>query len=144
MLSNLGILHADIKPNNIMLVNRWEQPLQIKLIDFGLAIPKSCTSLGMQLQPTGFRYLRSRSACRLKCLFLTQIFSLLAAFRQTDQLSFGLLRAPEVSLGLPITEAVDLWGVGCTLAYLFLGEHLFSTVSMFQMVRRKTSDNTRI
>lgn len=56
LLSNLGILHADIKPNNIMLVNRWEQPLQIKLIDFGLAIPKSSTILGMQLQPTGFRY----------------------------------------------------------------------------------------
>lgn len=57
MLSNLGILHSDIKPNNIMLVNRWEQPLRVKLIDFGLAIPKSCTSLGMQMQPTGFRYL---------------------------------------------------------------------------------------
>lgn len=50
------------------------------------------------------------------------------------------LRAPEVSLGLPITEAVDMWGVGCTLAYLFLGEHLFSTKSMFQMVCWKTSD----
>ncbi|XP_075906471.1 homeodomain-interacting protein kinase 1-like [Nelusetta ayraudi] len=97
MLGNLGILHTDIKPNNIMLVNRWDQPLRVKLIDFGLAIPTNCTSLGMKLQPTGFR-------------------------------------APEVSLGLPITPAIDLWGLGCTLGYLFLGEHLFSTSSMFQMM----------
>lgn len=96
-LSNLGILHTDIKPNNIMLVNRWEQPWRIKLIDFGLAIPTSSTTIGMQLQPTGFR-------------------------------------APEVSLGLPITEAADMWAVGCTLAYLFLGEHLFSITSIFQMM----------
>ncbi|KAF7642111.1 hypothetical protein LDENG_00264480, partial [Lucifuga dentata] len=30
-------------------------------------------------------------------------------------------RAPEVLLGLPITEAVDMWALGCTLACLFLG-----------------------
>ncbi|XP_033984639.1 homeodomain-interacting protein kinase 2-like [Trematomus bernacchii] len=33
----LEIIHADIKPENIMVVNRWQHPLQVKLIDFGLA-----------------------------------------------------------------------------------------------------------
>lgn len=136
MLSNLGILHADIKPNNIMLVNRWDQPLRVKLIDFGLAIPTSCTGLGMKLQPTGFRYLSSRSA--------RKSFKYSRRWQTCHWLVLRLLRAPEVSLGLPITPAIDLWGLGCTLGYLFLGEHLFSTSSMFQMVRRKTSDNTRL
>lgn len=34
-------------------------------------------------------------------------------------------RAPEVVLGLPWTEVVDVWSVGCTLAELVLGQVLF-------------------
>lgn len=36
-LKSLGIIHADIKPENILCVNRYQQPLQVKLADFGLA-----------------------------------------------------------------------------------------------------------
>lgn len=141
MLSNLGILHADIKPNNIMLVNRWEQPLRVKLIDFGLAIPTNCTTLGMQLQPTGFRYVSSGSSRRLEMM---KLFKYSICWQRCHWLALRLLRAPEVSLGLPISQAIDLWGLGCTLGYLFLGEHLFSTSSKFQMVRWKSSDNKHL
>ncbi|XP_044046173.1 homeodomain-interacting protein kinase 1-like isoform X2 [Siniperca chuatsi] len=47
-LEALGIMHADLKPENIMVVDRRQQPLQVKLIDFGLArhvsdaVPGSC------------------------------------------------------------------------------------------------------
>ena len=34
-------------------------------------------------------------------------------------------RAPEVMLGLPWGEKVDMWGVGCILAELLLGQQLF-------------------
>ncbi|XP_028333073.1 homeodomain-interacting protein kinase 3-like [Gouania willdenowi] len=34
-------------------------------------------------------------------------------------------RAPEVCLGLPFSGAIDMWGVGCTLAFLYLNDHLF-------------------
>lgn len=56
-LSNIGVLHTDIKPDNVMFVNSQIQPLRIKLIDFGLAISRSRVNPGMDLQPTGYRYL---------------------------------------------------------------------------------------
>lgn len=31
------LVHTDMKPDNIMLVDRVNQPLRVKLIDFGLA-----------------------------------------------------------------------------------------------------------
>lgn len=56
-LWKVGILHTDIKPDNVMLVNSKNQPLRIKLIDFGLAILISKANPGMVTQPIGYRYL---------------------------------------------------------------------------------------
>lgn len=47
-LEALEIIHADIKPENIMVVDRRQHPLRVKIIDFGLAlhvydaVPGSC------------------------------------------------------------------------------------------------------
>ncbi|XP_035035080.1 homeodomain-interacting protein kinase 1-like [Hippoglossus stenolepis] len=87
-LKNIGILHTDLKPDNIMLVNHTNLPFKIKLIDFGLALPVSQLKVGMTMQATAFR-------------------------------------APEVVLGLPLSEAVDMWGVGCVMAYMYFGNNLF-------------------
>ncbi|XP_031732804.1 homeodomain-interacting protein kinase 1-like [Anarrhichthys ocellatus] len=104
-LKGLGILHTDIKPDNIMFVNMQDQPFKIKLIDFGEAIPTSKVQLGMELQPTGFR-------------------------------------APEVALGLPFTEAIDVWGVGCVLAFLYLADNLFPVKCDYQMeIKSHTQTN---
>uniref|UniRef100_A0A3Q2W9T9 Protein kinase domain-containing protein n=1 Tax=Haplochromis burtoni TaxID=8153 RepID=A0A3Q2W9T9_HAPBU len=50
-LGSLGIVHADLKPGNIMVVNRYESPVKVRLIDFGLACPASAVidmwSLGL-------------------------------------------------------------------------------------------------
>ncbi len=56
-LKELGILHADIKPDNVMFVSRQDQPFRVKLIDFGKAIPASKVKPGMDLQPVGYRCL---------------------------------------------------------------------------------------
>lgn len=55
-LKGLGVMHTDIKPDNIMLVNRHDQPLRVKLIDFGAALLASDVQLGMDIQPLGYRW----------------------------------------------------------------------------------------
>ncbi|XP_069393856.1 homeodomain-interacting protein kinase 3-like [Paralichthys olivaceus] len=96
-LKGLGVLHTDIKPDNVMFVNMQDQPLKIKLIDFGCAMMVSDVEVGMDVQPYGYR-------------------------------------APEISLGLPFTEAVDVWGVGCVLAFLYLAQNLFPIHCEYQMM----------
>jgi len=43
-------------------------------------------------------------------------------------------RAPEVLLGLPFTEAIDMWSLGCVLAELFLGWPLYPGSSEYDQV----------
>lgn len=38
---------------------------------------------------------------------------------------FPLRRAPEIILGLPFCEAIDMWSLGCVIAELFLGWPLY-------------------
>ncbi|KAK2847481.1 hypothetical protein Q5P01_010480 [Channa striata] len=87
-LKGLGILYCDLKFDNIMLINHSKQPLKIKLIDFGLALPESKVKLGMIMQHLTYR-------------------------------------APEVTLGLPLTTAIDMWSLGCNLAHMYFGSPLF-------------------
>ncbi|XP_069369173.1 homeodomain-interacting protein kinase 3-like isoform X2 [Paralichthys olivaceus] len=96
-LKRFGVLHTDIKPDNIMFVNMQDQPLRLKLIDFGCAMMVSQVELGMEVQPYGYR-------------------------------------APEIALGLPFTEAIDVWGVGCVLAFLYLAQNLFHVYCKYQMM----------
>ncbi|XP_069370244.1 uncharacterized protein [Paralichthys olivaceus] len=97
-LKDHGVLHTDIKPDNVMLVNMQDQPLKVKLIDFGCAMIVPQIELGMEIQPYGYR-------------------------------------APEISLGLPFSEAIDVWGVGCTLAFLYLGRNPFPVYCKYQMMK---------
>ncbi|XP_061639105.1 homeodomain-interacting protein kinase 2-like [Phyllopteryx taeniolatus] len=97
-LKSVGILHTDIKPDNIMIVNRKEQPLKVKLIDFGNALPASKIKQGLEIQPVGYR-------------------------------------APEITLGLPYNENIDVWSVGCIMAFLFLPGNLFAVNCEYQMMK---------
>ncbi|KAK2830070.1 hypothetical protein Q5P01_018001 [Channa striata] len=88
VLKDLGIIHTDLKLDNIMLVNHSQQPYKIKLIDFGLARPEGTVEPGTIMQPL-------------------------------------LFRAPEVTLGLPISTAVDMWSLGVVMANLYFATCLF-------------------
>ncbi|GMR51854.1 hypothetical protein PMAYCL1PPCAC_22049, partial [Pristionchus mayeri] len=43
-LKSMGIIHADVKPENIMLVDHKSQPFRVKIIDLGSARDKSTRS----------------------------------------------------------------------------------------------------
>lgn len=97
-LKMLGLIHADLKPENIMLLDPSRQPYRVKVIDFGSAshVSKAVCST----------YLQSR-----------------------------YYRAPEIILGLPFCEAIDMWSLGCVVAELFLGWPLYPGASEYDQIR---------
>ncbi|XP_071809087.1 homeodomain-interacting protein kinase 1-like [Asterias amurensis] len=97
-LKTLGLIHADLKPENIMLLDPARQPYRVKVIDFGSAshVSKAVCST----------YLQSR-----------------------------YYRAPEIILGLPFCEAIDMWSLGCVVAELFLGWPLYPGASEYDQIR---------
>lgn len=54
-LSLMGIVHADIKPENIMIINCKESPMRVKVIDFGLAHPALSLKTGCPVQTIFYR-----------------------------------------------------------------------------------------
>lgn len=44
-----------------------------------------------------------------------------------------LCRSPEVFLGLPLTEAIDMWSLGCLCARLLLGFRLYCGKNEYEM-----------
>ncbi|XP_072704814.1 homeodomain-interacting protein kinase 4 [Ciconia boyciana] len=99
-LKELSIIHADLKPENIMLVDHARYPFRIKLIDFGSA------SIFTEVRHIKEPYIQSR-----------------------------FYRAPEILLGLPFCEKVDIWSLGCVVAELHLGWPLYPGVNEYDQVR---------
>ncbi|XP_035489622.1 homeodomain-interacting protein kinase 3-like isoform X2 [Scophthalmus maximus] len=87
-LKAAGIAHADLKLENVMLVNQLQQPFRVKLIDFGQACEVSAARVGSCIQTCPYR-------------------------------------SPEIILGLPFSEAIDMWSLGCMSATLFTGTLLY-------------------
>ncbi|CAK6977833.1 dual specificity tyrosine-phosphorylation-regulated kinase 4-like [Scomber scombrus] len=97
-LTAMNLVHTDIKPDNIMLVDHRIRPIQIKLIDFGLAMPKHKIRQGMIAQALHYR-------------------------------------SPEILLGLPFSEAIDVWALGCVMAHMILGFAPFPGCDEYETIR---------
>jgi homeodomain interacting protein kinase len=54
-LKELGLIHADTKPENIMLLDPQRQPFKVKLIDFGSASPVEKAIQSTYLQSRYYR-----------------------------------------------------------------------------------------
>uniref|UniRef100_A0A3P9MLJ5 Protein kinase domain-containing protein n=1 Tax=Oryzias latipes TaxID=8090 RepID=A0A3P9MLJ5_ORYLA len=54
-LKTIGIVHCDIKLNNVMFVNHQSYPYKVKLIDFGLAREKPSLSRISDIQIVGYK-----------------------------------------------------------------------------------------
>ncbi len=55
-LKSLGLIHADLKPENIMLVDPIRQPYKVKVIDFGSASHVSKAVCSTYLQSRYYRW----------------------------------------------------------------------------------------
>ncbi|KAL7388343.1 hypothetical protein ABVT39_012084 [Epinephelus coioides] len=97
-LKDLDVIHADIKLDNNMVLDREAQALSVKLTYFGLAFPTSLAEQGELQQKTHYR-------------------------------------APEILLGLPFSEAIDMWSVGVVMAYILLAVTLFSGSSEYDTLQ---------
>lgn len=56
---------------------------------------------------------------------------------------FVFARAPEIILGLPFCEAIDMWSLGCVIAELFLGWPLYPGASEYDQVRGLLNGNRK-
>ncbi|KAK3570257.1 hypothetical protein QTP86_017115 [Hemibagrus guttatus] len=99
-LRELAIIHADVKLENIMIVNQQRFPFRVKLIDFG------SSSIFSEVRFVKEPYIQSR-----------------------------FYRAPEILLGLPFCEKVDMWSLGCVMAELYLGWPLYPGENELEQVR---------
>uniref|UniRef100_A0A3Q0S3W0 Protein kinase domain-containing protein n=1 Tax=Amphilophus citrinellus TaxID=61819 RepID=A0A3Q0S3W0_AMPCI len=54
-LSSRGIAHTDLKPDNVMIVDRNQSPIKVKVIDFGLACPVSTLAPHVSVQSLWYR-----------------------------------------------------------------------------------------
>ncbi|KAK7480389.1 hypothetical protein BaRGS_00028308, partial [Batillaria attramentaria] len=186
-LKVLGLIHADLKPENIMLVDPVRFPYRVKVIDFGSASHTSKAMCSTYLQS---RYYSSPVFClyprhrwetagspvkgisgrregavkwvrrvpgwgmngssvgfgahakpipALTSTVLKGWLHQLAEKRLTMERVFPrapLQRgAPEILLGLPFCEAIDMWSLGCVIAELFLGWPLYPGSSEFDQIR---------
>nr|XP_054600467.1 uncharacterized protein LOC129164432 [Nothobranchius furzeri] len=85
--------------------------------------PSNIMLVNHNSQPYGVKLIDFATACRTEALSTFDIV-------QSKQ-----YRAPEVFLGLPYDEGLDMWGVGCVLAFLSLGRDLFPPDSQYEVVR---------
>ena len=56
-LKSMGLIHSDLKPENIMLVDHDRQPYRVKVVDFGSATHTSKAVASSYLQSRYYRYL---------------------------------------------------------------------------------------
>lgn len=94
-LNSIGIVHADLKPDNIMVVDSSQRPLRVRLIDFGQA----------------FQY----------------------NDKPEDTVQVPAYRAPEVFLGLPFSEPIDVWSLGVIAVEMATAACLFPSIDEYDV-----------
>jgi serine/threonine protein kinase len=107
----LGVVHRDLKPDNVMLITRGEDPDFVKVLDFGIAkVP--ILELGAQAPPSAVGPTRESAPLRV----LTQVGMIYGTPEYM---------APEQALGQPVDNRADLYAVGILLFEMITGRRPF-------------------
>ena len=108
----LGVIHRDVKPDNIFLVRRPGSPLFVKVLDFGVA------KLGADL--------RRQSVSRTV---------------QGTLLGTPLFMAPEQICGRDVDARSDVYAVGCMLYWLLAGRLPFNSPHFGELTMQVIKDD---
>lgn len=101
-----GIVHRDMKPENVFLIERGGRPDFVKLLDFGIAKVQSADGEGPKLTQTGM-------------IFGTPEYM-----------------APEQAEGKACDQRADIYAVGCVIHHLIVGEPPFSAENFVGMLTK--------
>src|SRR5262249_56505660 len=101
-----GIIHRDMKPENIYLIHREGRNDFVKVLDFGIAKVVSPDADGPRLTQAGM------------------------IFGTPEYMS------PEQAQGLPPDHRVDIYAVGCLMYHMLTGEVPFKADSFMAMLTR--------
>ncbi|XP_034018826.1 homeodomain-interacting protein kinase 1-like [Thalassophryne amazonica] len=113
VLEWIGIIHCDIKDDNIMFVNLKEEPLRVKLIDFGCAKYASEVEAGMKCQPVSLRApevilgLKFTTAIDMWSLGLIMVSMLIGCYLFYATYEYDLLKLIIETLGQPPTDLLN-------------------------------------
>jgi serine/threonine protein kinase len=108
----LGVVHRDLKPDNVMLITRGDDTSFVKVLDFGIAkVP--ILELGAQPPPSSIGTPPPESASPR---VLTQIGMIYGTPEYM---------APEQALGQPVDSRADLYALGVLLFEMITGKRPF-------------------
>lgn len=115
LLRKCNILHADLKPDNVLVS---ESRNLLKICDLGSASDASENEITPYLVS---RFYRAPEISKYICLMSTSLGT-------PTEVLFAVL-------GMPYDFAIDMWSIGCTLFELYTGKILFTGRTNNQMLR---------
>ena len=122
----MGILHTDLKPENILI--RYELLVHF-LGNHFMSTVKKIDSFNCYV-----------FLCSSYSRATVKLIDFGSSCYKTDKPSYYIqsrsYRAPEVVLGLPYDEKIDIWSLGCVIAEMFTGYVTFQNDSLASMLSR--------
>lgn len=114
----LGVVHRDLKPDNVFVTVESDGERIVKLIDFGIARPDAASPVG-----AGERQ---------------DLKTMVGHFVGT--IAYG---APELFLGAACSKASDIYALGCVFFEVLTGERVFMPPSPHEVVKMHLEDEPR-
>ena len=148
-----GVIHRDLKPQNIMLIRRGaiDQESMIKLFDFGLSrVLDAAVHPGEAphtLAPISDSNSDSNSAPNSDFDSDATFDSNSKGNSVAEKTRFGVIMgtpgymAPEQALGEPVTSATDIFSFGCVLYEAFYGEKAFQGATKKERLHAVVDDH---